>query len=790
MKKYTKVTGFSKIATALLMTVGYAFGAEYIDFNKNGKMDIYENPKAAIEDRIKDLLSQMTLEEKTCQMASIYGFGIYIKDAMPTPEWKNRVWKDGIANIDEHLTGDRKGSEKFTDFRKHVETLNTVQKWFVEETRLGIPIEFSNEAMKGVKHTGATAIPAPITLGNSWDTEITQQLGAMIGRQGRALGYTSVNAPITDISRDPRWARAVECYAEDPYLTAQMCIAMVNGLRSENMGSTLKHFAVHSVPDGARDGGARVYPHISKREIWEIQLYPYEKVIKNTRVTGMMSSYNDVEGIPITANSEYLRDILRKQFGFTGYVISDTSAVIELHTKHKIAETPKDAIALAANGGLDIRIDINEPEKYILPLRELVKEGKVSMAVIDEAVSNVLRVKFELGLFDNPYANPDTVEKVMADPNAEKISFEAMRKSVVLLKNDKNTLPLDIAKCKNILVVGELAESKKLAVEMYGPNKTPVNKSILEGLREYVGDKAKITYSLGCNVLDEDFPESEYMRLPMREKDAKSIAEAVKLAKENDVVIAVLGETPAIYGETKSRASLDLSGRQNELLQALADTGKPVVVLLINGRPLSINMVQRKASAILDLFVPNGHGGEVAAKTIFGEFNPSGKLACTFPKSVGQIQFNFPFRKVSHNKSGRAYPSTSLYCFGYGLSYTKFAYSNLKIDAGKSTVNSTVKVSFDVKNIGERDGEEIVQLYVRDKYASVCTFDKVLRGFKRVPLKAGETKTVDFELTPEAFELFDKDFKRVVEAGAFEIMVGASSENTPLKKEIVLKGAQ
>ena len=762
----------------------------WIDFNKNGKMDIFEDPSQTVDARIQDLLSQMTVDEKTCQLATLYGYHRVLKDEMPTPEWKNEVWKDGIANIDEELNGLKETKYSFP-YSKHAEAINTIQRWFVEETRLGIPVDFSNEGIHGLNHDRATPLPAPIGIGSTWDKALVRQAGIIEGREAKALGYTNIYAPILDLARDPRWGRVLECYGEDPYLVASMGDEMVEGIQSQGVASTLKHYAVYSVPKGGRDGNARTDPHVAPRELHELYLYPYRKIIGKSHPMGVMSSYNDWDGVPISASYYFLTELLRQQFGFDGYVVSDSQAVEFVYQKHHVAPDMKDAIRQVVEAGLDVRTNFSQPKTFILPLRELVSEGGVSMKTLDRNVSDVLRVKFRLGLFDHPYVeNPKDADKIVASPDTKDFVLQMERESLVLLKNENNLLPLDLKSLKNILVTGPLATDKTAYISRYGPQNLDVI-NVLEGITKYVGNAANVDFAKGCDVVDATWPESEIIPTPLTQDEQKQIDEAVEKAKKSDIVIAVLGEDEARCGESKSRTGLGLPGRQLQLLMALKETGKPIVLVLINGQPLTINWENRYIPSILEAWFPNAMGGQVIAETLFGDNNPGGKLTVTFPKTLGQIELNFPFKPGSQadqpgkglNGYGNTRVNGPLYPFGYGLSYTTFEYKNLVVDPLKQGIEGEIHVSADVTNIGKRKGDEVVQLYVSDMVSSVTTYVSQLRGFERVSLNPGETKTVHFTLKPEDLELLNKDMHWVVEPGMFEVQVGSSSEDIKLKQQ-------
>lgn len=768
----------------------------WIDFNKNGQKDIYEDPAQPLERRVADLLSQMNVEEKTCQLATLYGYGRVLKDSLPTGQWKEEIWKDGIGNIDEMLNGvggkSRRVPHLLYPFSNHAEAINTVQRWFVEETRLGIPVDFSNEGIHGLNHTKATPLPAPIAIGSTWNKALVRQAGVIVGQEAHALGYTNVYTPILDVVRDPRWGRTLECYGEEPYLIAALGAEMVEGIQSQGVASTLKHYAVYSVPKGGRDGNCRTDPHVAPRELHQLYLYPFKKVIQETHPMGVMSSYNDWDGIPVTASHYFLTELLRQEYGFDGYVVSDSEAVEFVQSKHHVAGTYEEAVRQVLEAGLNVRTNFTPPSDFILPVRRLLAEKKISMATIDKRVAEVLRVKFRLGLFDRPY-----VENVKASDKTGGIdrNIEFVRKmqqqSLVLLKNEDGLLPLDKKKVKRILVTGPLADEDNFMTSRYGPNGLKTV-TVLDGLRTYLKGKIQVDYAKGCEVTDAGWPDSELMPSPLTESEQAGIDEAVDKAKESDVIIAVLGEDEYCTGESRSRTSLDLPGRQQQLLQALHATGKPVVLVLVNGQPLTINWADAHIPAILESWFPCCEGGTVIAETLFGEHNPGGKLTVTFPKTVGQIELNFPFKPGSHgsqpvwgpNGSGRTRVLGELYPFGYGLSYTTFSYDNLQVSPLQQSTQGDYTVCVDVTNTGTRTGDEVVQLYVHDCLSSVITYESQLRGFERITLQPGETRRVTFTLTPEDLQLLDRNMQWNVEPGDFEIRIGSSSQDIRLKQTV------
>jgi beta-glucosidase len=770
----------------------------WVDFNKNGKMDVFEDPSQTIEKRVNDLLSQMNVEEKTCQMATLYGYKRVLKDEMPVERWKTEIWKDGIANIDEELnnltsTTDDAPTQYSFPYSKHASAINTVQKWFVEETRMGIPVDFTNEGIHGLTHDRATPLPAPISIGATWNKQLVRRAGQTVGREAKALGYTNVYAPILDPARDQRWGRVVECYGESPFHIAELGKQMVLGIQEEGVASTLKHYAVYSIPKGGRDGSARTDPHVAPREMHQVYLYPFRRVIQEAHPMGVMSSYNDYDGVPITGSYYFLTQLLRQQFGFDGYVVSDSEAVEFLYSKHKVAGDYKEAVRQAVEAGLNVRTNFTMPQTFILPLRELIKENKISMKVIDARVADVLRVKFRLGLFDDPYVkDPKAADKLVHTAADEQMSLQMNRESMVLLKNEGNLLPLDKSKLKNILVTGPLAVESNYTISRYGPSHNPIT-NVYDGIKKYVGSGANVTYLKGCDIVDATWPESEIIETPLTAAEQAGIDSAVAQARLSDVVIAVVGEDVRRVGESLSRTGLNLPGRQLKLIQALQATGKPVVMVMINGQPLTINWENKYVPAILEAWFPSVQSGQVIAETLFGDNNPGGKLAITFPKTTGQIEFNFPFKPNSQagqggqNSWGKTSVNGALYPFGYGLSYTKFDYSNLTVSPEKGNSQGDVTVTVDVTNTGARKGDDVVQMYLKDNISSVTTYEFDLRGFERIALAPGEKKTVQFILHPDDLALLDKNMNWTVEPGKFTVMIGASSEDIKLKKEFVVE---
>ena len=798
-QKTAKIPAYYKPAKSEMYHKGW------IDFNKNGIKDIYEDPAATLDARIENLLQQMTLEEKTCQMVTLYGYKRVLKDALPTPEWKQMLWKDGIGAIDEHLNGFQQwglppsDNENVWPASRHAWALNEIQRFFVEDTRLGIPVDFTNEGIRGVESYKATNFPTQLGLGHTWNRELIRQVGLITGREARMLGYTNVYAPILDVGRDQRWGRYEEVYGESPYLVAELGIEMVRGLQhNHQVAATAKHFAAYSNNKGAREGMARVDPQMPPREVENIHIYPFKRVIREAGLLGVMSSYNDYDGIPIQGSYYWLTTRLRKEMGFRGYVVSDSDAVEYLYTKHNTAKDMKEAVRQSVEAGLNVRCTFRSPDSFVLPLRELVKEGGLSEEVINDRVRDILRVKFLIGLFDAPYQTDlagadDEVEK---EAN-EAVALQASRESIVLLKNTDNTLPLNIDKIKKIAVCGPNADEEGYALTHYGPLAVEVT-TVLEGIREKAQGKAEVLYTKGCDLVDAHWPESEIMEYPLTPDEQAEIDRAVANARQADVAVVVLGGGQRTCGENKSRTSLELPGHQLKLLQAVQATGKPVILILINGRPLSVNWADKFVPAILEAWYPGSKGGTAVADILFGDYNPGGKLTVTFPKTVGQIPFNFPYKPASQIDGGKnpgpdgnmSRINGALYPFGYGLSYTTFEYSDLEITPKVITPNQKATIRLKVTNTGKRAGDEVVQLYTHDILSSVTTYEKNLAGFERIHLKPGESKEIVFTLDRKHLELLNADMKWTVEPGEFAIMAGASSEDIRLNGILTVEDYQ
>jgi len=758
---------------------------DWIDFNKNGRQDIYEDPSRPLAERVNNLLSQMTMEEKTCQLATLYGYGAVLKDRLPEPGWKDSVWKDGIANIDEQLTGYRKDSLYAYPYSSHAAAINRIQEWFIKETRLGIPVDFTAEGIRGLNHMKATYFPAQIGQASTFDKALIHSIGDITGREAKALGYTNVYSPILDVASDPRWGRIEETYGSDPFLVGQLGKQNIEGIQKNGIVSTVKHFAVYGIPVGGRDGGVRVDPHVAPREMWELYLEPFRVAFQEAKAKGAMASYNDYDGIPIISSRYFLTDILRKQFGFDGYVVSDSHAFEDLIDKHHVAADTADAARLALYAGMNVRTDFKNPRPFIMGVRRGIRNGSIPMSILDQRVKEVLKVKFWLGLFDHPYITDTTeADRLVHNEEAKRVTAEAAKESIVLLKNEQDLLPLDRNKIKTIALIGPNAKEENSLLSRYGPVRTHVV-TLYEGLVNALPAATRIFYAKGCDHTDPNFPESDIEDFPLSTKEEAGLDSAVELASKADVILLAVGDNEHTIGETHSRLDLKLPGRQGDLVKRIAALRKPTVLVLMGGRPVTINYANKNIPSILETWYLGETTGDAIAAVLFGDYNPGGKLPVPFPKYVGQIPLSFPMKPAADAK-GDANVSGFLYPFGYGLSYTKFAYSGLEVNSTGYKTKGEVRVSFRVRNTGGVAGDEIVQLYLHDQLSSVITYTRKLRGFERVSLKPGEEKEVRLILKANDFSLFNREMKRVVEPGWFDILVGASSEDIRLQQKIKL----
>ena len=757
----------------------------WIDFNKNGRRDVYEDSRQPVDARVKDLLSRMNLDEKTCQLATLYGYGAVLRDRLPTASWKDSIWKDGIANIDEQLTGLRRDTMYAFPYSSHAGALNTIQRFFVEDTRLGIPVDFTTEGIRGLNHMKATYFPAQIAQACAFDTDLVRRIGEVTGREARALGYTNVYSPILDVASDPRWGRIEETYGCDPFLIGALGQQQVWGIQESRVVSTCKHFAVYSIPIGGRDGDARTDPQVPEREMREIYLHAFGLAFSRAHAMGAMASYNDYDGIPVIASREFLTDILRKQFGFRGYVVSDSRAVEFLYSKHHTAVDETDAARQVLEAGMNVRTDFTSPADFILAVRRGVANRSIPLSVVDARVAEVLRVKFWIGLFDQPYVR-DTAAADTIVHNAESVqlALRAAHESIVLLKNAGSLLPLNPKALHTVALIGPDMQEEKSLLSRYGPLHTHVV-TVFEGIRGALPAGVQLLYAKGCDAVDAHFPQSDIENFPLTQQEEDSMDAAVAIARSADVVILAVGDNEKTIGESHSRLSLQLPGHQEELVERIAALHKPVILVLVGGRPETINFAEEHIPSILETWYLGETTGTAIADVLFGRYDPSGKLSVPFPKSVGEIPLSFPIKPGADGR-GDARVNGYLYPFGFGLSYTTFSYSDMRVDTSKARSGDEIVVSCRIRNTGQVAGTEIAQLYVHDEVSSVITFDRKLRGFARVLLQPGEQKEVQFILHREDLAILDQDMHWTTEPGWFDFLIGASSEDIRLQSRVDL----
>jgi beta-glucosidase len=746
----------------------------------------YKNAALPIADRVADLLPRMTLEEKVYQLTGGWDSKIEVVD--PTGTFTTETAR-------KTLSAEWGAEVKFTP-RQAAILRNGVQRYLREKTRLGIPAMFLGEALHGYMEYGSTSFPQALGLAATFDPALVKRVFTAVGDEAGSRGAGQVFSPVLDMAHDPRWGRTEEGYGEDPYLIARMGVAAIEGLQGDSFSidrhhvlATAKHFAVHGVPEG----GTNTAPgNISERVIRETYLVPFQAAVQEAHVGSVMASYNEIDGVPNHINHWLLDKVLRQEWGFDGYLTSDGDGLQMLVGTHHVAYNFADAARQGLAAGIDY--DLSEGTVYST-LVEQVKQGLVPESEVDRAVGRVLAAKFRLGLFDNPYVDPDYAEKVNNSAEHKKLAAEAARKVIVLLKNDKNLLPLDVTKLKTIAVIGPNAAD----VHLGGYSRDPgYGVSVLDGIKAKVGDKAKVLYAEGCKITTAPQGFRGWWANDVQLVDAKtqtaSIQSAVDAAKKADVSILVVGENESTNREAWAenhlgdRDSLDLLGAQNDLVKAVVDTGKPVVVLLLNGRPLSVNYIAEHVAAILEGFYLGEEGGTAAADVLFGDANPGGKLPITFPHTVGALP-DYYNHKPSANRSYEFSTREPLFPFGYGLSYTTFKFDNLKVDPPQIMQAGTAKVSIDVTNTGTREGDEVPQFYIHQRVASVTQPVMQLKGFERIALKPGEKRTVTFTVTPDMLSILNIDMHRVVEPGVFDMMVGPSSEKTATVK-LTVTGAE
>jgi beta-glucosidase len=740
----------------------------------------YRDAKLTVEERVGDLIGRMTLEEKVAQMEGTWQNRGNLKDASQLfvdekgvflPERAGAVLKNGLGQMSR--PSEQHGPRAMAEFT------NTIQKWMKENTRLGIPIFFHEECLHGHAALAGTSFPQAIALASTWDEALVQDIFSSVAAEVRARGAQQCLAPVLDLARDPRWGRTEETYGEDPYLVSRIGLAAIHGFQGKgpnidksHVMATAKHFAVHGQPEGGTNVGPGNY---SERVIREYFLKPFEAAVKEGHVQNVMASYNEIDGIPSHSNKHLLDVILRQEWGFDGLLVSDYFGITELRTIHHIVDSNEAAAKLALESGVDIELPFADAYRSLI---EQVRQGKVSEDSVNRAAARVLRTKFITGLFDDPYVDPDYAEKITNSRQHQELALKAAHEAIILLKNQGNLLPLDKSKYKHVAVIGPNAAEVHLGGYSNKPGREV---SILDGIKQKLGSGSQVLYSEGCKIT-ETLPDWDADKVVLGDAtlNAKRIADAVKVARKADVVILVLGENEQTSREAWAkthlgdRDSLDLLGDQDKLAKEILATGKPAVVFLLHGRPNSINFIAEHVPAILDGWYLGQEGGTAAADVLFGDYNPGGKLPISVPRSVGQLP-DYYYQKPSAKRGYLGSSTEPLFPFGWGLSYTAFKYSNLRVAPDTIGSEGQTKVSVEVTNTGTVRGDEVAQLYIHEKVSSVTTPVKELRGFHRVSLNPGETKTMEFALGPKELAYLSREMQPVVEAGTFEIMAGGNS---------------
>jgi beta-glucosidase len=754
------------------------------------EMPIYKDPRQPVEKRVDDLLARMTLDEKVAQLETIWEQKAKVQtpDGRFSAEFASKNFPNGIGGFarpsdfrgvtQSNGAAGAAGEAVNRDARQTAEYVNAAQHWAVEHTRLGIPILMHEESLHGYVARDATSFPQAIALASTWDPELMTRIFSVAAREARARGATLVLAPVVDVARDPRWGRIEETFGEDTHLTTQMGLAAVRGfqgptlpLPADKVMVTLKHFTGHGWPEGGMNVGPA---HVGEHELREIFFPPFEAAVKTYPVRSVMASYNEIDGIPSHANDWLLNGVLRREWGYRGAVVSDYYGIRELVTRHHLTDDIKDAAERAIKSGVDV--ETPDAEAYVR-LPELVREGRVPMALIDQAVRRVLELKFESGLFENPYPDPATADANTATPNAIALAREAAGKAIVLLRNEHGLLPLDASKLKRVAVVGTHAKDTPIGGYSDVPSHVV---SVLEGLQEAGKGKFAVDYSEGVRLTESRCWSCDEVKLVPASVNRRLIAAAVQTAKKADAIVMVLGENEQLSREAWAdthlgdRASLGLVGQQEELAKAVLALKKPTVVVLLNGRPLSVNYLAEHAPALLEGWYLGQETGHGVADVLFGKVNPGGKLPVTVPRSVGQLPVFYNHKPTA--RRGYLFDTTKpLYPFGFGLSYTSFDISAPHVLTPTIAANQTARIAVDIANTGSRAGDEVVQLYVHDDEASVTRPVIALKRFERVTLQPGERRTITFELTRDDLALWNPQMKRVVEPGTFTIYAGPSS---------------
>ena len=743
----------------------------------------YKDSTLPVERRVEDLLGRMTISEKIRQLDMYWGKqvarmsgakgGQHTDEGHEAEDWDEAKTTAALGT---------EGAGSIHDFYPlSAATANKIQRYAMEKTRLGIPVLFIEEGLHGYSGLGSTSFPIPLQLSGAWDTALVYEVGRAIATETRAHGVDMLLAPVLCLPRDPRWGRVEETYGEDTYLDARNGVAMVKGLQGQGVNhpdaviSEPKHFAVHGIPEA----GSNTSPvNIGEREARSAFLYVFEKAVREGGALGMMAAYSELDGIPCVDNKWLLTDVLRGEWGFKGFVLSDLGAIKMSYENHHTAASPADALAQTLKAGLDMQFYDWPHAEFMQAIDTALAQGLLTTAQLDRAVGDVLRVKFMLGLFDHPYTDTGLVGRVFHTAEHQALALKAAQESICLLKNEGHILPLSGA-VHSIALIGPLATSTYLG----GYSNTEGRAiSVLDGLRQRAGSAFTIRYRPGYADAQ---PAKEHGDRPNAGSDSL-LESALDAVKHADVTIVCLGEEPAIVGEGKDRAHLELSDRQMKLVKAIVATGKPVVVLLNNGRPLCIDWVAEHVPTIVETWFSGEKSGLAIADVLLGRVNPSGRLSMTFPRAEGQIPFYYNHKPTSLHRYVDE-RNTPLFSFGHGLSYTNFQYSGLKITPTTISPDGTADVQVTITNTGSAAGAEIAQLYVTDLISSVTTPGIALKGFSRVMLEPHESRTVHFRLGPDELALWNREMKRVVEPGEFKIMAGASSADIRLTDSLLVK---
>ena len=744
----------------------------------------YQNPSLSPEERAKDLLSLMTTEEKMAQIDIIRGVEF---SELTTPKQHCSIPPESGVNEEklEAVLGDR-GIGYIHDCYSTPAMLNRFQKYLLEHSRLPIPCIFTGEALHGIEGLRGTIFPVPLALSASFDPSLTYRVGEAIGAEARSLGIMEILAPNLDLARELRWGRVEETFGEDPFLSSQMGCAIIKGEQKESdfarddaVVCEPKHYCVHGIPEG---GLNRATARVGRREIESDYLPIFEAAIREAGAMNVMACYNTIDREPVIASPYYLKEILRDRYGMKGVVRADWGAVRRMINPLGHAENAKEAICMTFNAGLDMQGCCDyDNATWQGTLLELLREGRVSMERLDEAVLRVLEIKFRLGLFENPYTNEEKYQKIIRNDPHRALSFEAAKKAMTLLKNE-GVLPLSRT-LKKIAVIGPNADRQRVGGYSSVPDGYEIP-SVLEEIKATL-PAAQVSYCHGCSIpvgMQAAVIEGQpHLRAVYEDQQEDALEEAARIAAECEVAIIVAGDNTRTSGEGHDRAELRLAGRQRELIKAVAATGTPTILILENGRAVDLSEENSLCGAILAAWFGGEHGARAIVETLFGENNPAGRLPISFPAD----SFRIPcYYSMLHEKGGMFEGAReALYPFGHGLSYSAFEYSDLSI---VQTGKTDFCVSFLVKNISEHDGDEVAQLYLNDKFSTVATPPKALKGFKRISLKAGEQKQISFSLGFEAFKLMNARYQWVVEPGEFEIMIGASSRDIRLKETITI----